>query len=63
MEVGQKQVVTEQQVEQQAQLELPISKEKAIEIAERQTGGKVIEIELDRDDRRYVYEIEHVAAC
>lgn len=37
-----------------------INKEEAIQLAESQTGAKVIEIELDRDDHRLIYEIELV---
>lgn len=48
----------DQTVTDTQQIELPITKEKAIEIAEKQTGGKVIEVELDRDDHRYKYELE-----
>ncbi|GAB2541252.1 PepSY domain-containing protein [Gracilibacillus alcaliphilus] len=37
-----------------------IAQEEAIEIAKQQFDGKVVEMELDYDDGRYVYELELV---
>lgn len=38
---------------------LPLSR--ILAVVEREVGGRIIEIDLDRDDGRYVYEVEAVS--
>ena len=38
---------------------LPLSR--ILGVVEREVGGRVIEVDLDRDDGRYVYEVEAVS--
>lgn len=38
---------------------LPLSR--ILLVVEREVGGRIIEIDLDRDDGRYVYEVEAVS--
>lgn len=38
---------------------LPLSR--ILAVVEQEVGGRVIEIDLDRDDGRYVYEVEAVS--
>ncbi|MET3792311.1 PepSY domain-containing protein [Aquamicrobium terrae] len=39
---------------------LPLSK--ILAVVEREVGGRVIEIDFDRDDGRYVYDVEAVSS-
>lgn len=38
---------------------LPLSR--ILAVVEKEVGGRIVEIDLDRDDGRYVYEVEAVA--
>lgn len=38
---------------------LPLSR--ILAVVEQEVGGRIVEIELDRDDGRYVYEVEAVS--
>lgn len=58
---SEKQMKTEAQVDSvsmSTQRKNLLTQEEAIQIAEKETGAKVVEIDLDQDDGRYEYEME-----